>query len=93
MGRRLATVGLIQWLLFWLLILAWYGGVVWVFAVSPYLLTNSLGLLDKVLGLLTVWFITSLAIRASRRLIDYLSVEREGLDIGDFLTYGDAQRR
>jgi small-conductance mechanosensitive channel len=92
-GRRLATVGFIQWLLFWLLILAWYGGVVWVFAVSPYLLTNSLGFLDMVLGLLTVWFITSLAIRASRRLIDYLSVEREGLDIGDFLTYGDAQRR
>jgi small-conductance mechanosensitive channel len=92
-GRRLSTVGFIQWLLFWLLILAWYGGVVWVFAVSPYLLTNSLGFLDTVLGLLTVWFITSLAIRASRRLIDYLSVEREGLDIGDFLTYGDAQRR
>jgi small conductance mechanosensitive channel len=92
-GRRLANVGFIQWLLFWLLILAWYGGVAWVFAVSPYLLTNSLGFLDKVLGLLTVWFITSLAIRASRRLIDYLSIEREGLDIGDFLTYGDAQRR
>ena len=92
-GRRLATVGFIQWLLFWLLILAWYGGVAWVFAVSPYLLTNSLGFLDKLLGLLTVWFITSLAIRAIRRLIDYLSVEREGLDIGDFLTYGDAQRR
>lgn len=92
-GRRLATVGLIQWLLFWLLILAWYVGVVWVFAVSPYLLANSLRFLDMLLGLLTVWFITSLAIRASRRLIDYLSVEREGLDIGDFLTYGDAQRR
>jgi len=92
-GRRLATVGFIQWLLFWLLILAWYGGVVWVFAVSPYLLTNSLGFLDSVLGLLTVWFITSLAIRATRRLIDYLSVEREGLDIGDFLTYGDTERR
>jgi small-conductance mechanosensitive channel len=92
-GRRLATIGFIQWLLFWLLILAWYGGVVLVFDVSPYLLTNSLGFLDVVLGLLTVWFITSLAIRASRRLIDYLSVEREGLDIGDFLTYGDAQRR
>ena len=92
-GRRLSTIGFIQWLLFWLLILAWYGGVAWVFAVSPYLLTNSLGFLDKVLGLLTVWFITSLAIRLSRQLIDYLSVEREGLDIGDFLTYGDAQRR
>jgi small-conductance mechanosensitive channel len=92
-GRRLAALGFIQWLLFWLLILAWYSGVVWVFAVSPYLLTNSLGVLDKVLGLLTVWFITSLAIRLSRQLIDYLSVEREGLDIGDFLTYGDAQRR
>lgn len=92
-GRRLATIGFIQWLLFWLLVLAWYGGVAWVFAVSPYLLSNSLGFLDIVLGLLTVWFITSLAIRLSRQLIDYLSVEREGLDIGDFLTYGDAQRR
>jgi small conductance mechanosensitive channel len=92
-GRRLATIGFIQWLLFWLLILAWYGGVAWVNSVSPYLLANSLGFLDIVLGLLTVWFITSLAIRLSRQLIDYLSVEREGLDIGDFLTYGDAQRR
>jgi small-conductance mechanosensitive channel len=91
--RRLATVGFVQWLLFWFLILAWYGGVAWVNSVSPYLLTNSLGILDQVLGLLTVWFITSLTIRLSRQLIDYLSVEREGLDIGDFLTYGDAQRR
>lgn len=93
LDRRLSTLDLIQWLLFWLMLLAWYGGAVWVFAVSPYLLANSLGFLDKLISLLTIWFLTGLTIRLSRRLIDYLSVEREGLDLGDFLTYGDEQRR
>jgi small conductance mechanosensitive channel len=92
-GRRLATLDFFQWLLFWLLILTWYGAAAWVFAVSPYLLVDALGFFDKLIALLTIWFLTGLTIRLSRRLIDYVSVERDGLDIGDFLTYGDAHRR
>lgn len=91
--RQRAALDLSQWLLFWLLVLAWYGGAVWIFTVSPYLLINSLGLFESLLKLLTIWFVTGLAIRISRRLIDYFSVAREGLDIGDFLTMGDSQRR
>ena len=91
--RQLAILDAIQWLLFWLLIMAWYGGFAWIFAISPYLLVDSLSFLETLLSLLTIWFVTGLSIRVSRRLIDYLSVEREGLDIGDFLTFGDTQRR
>jgi len=92
-GRRLASLDFLQWLLFWLLIATWYGGAAWVFAVSPYLLVDSLVFFDKQIALLTIWFLTGLTIRIIRRLIEYLGVEREGLDIGDFLTYGDAHRR
>ena len=52
-----------------------------------------MGLFESLLKLLTIWFVTGLAIRISRRLIDYFSVAREVLDIGDFLTMGDSQRR
>lgn len=93
LDRRLAILDFLQWLLFWLLILAWYGGAAWVFTVSPYLLVNSLGFLEVLLNLLTIWFITGLFIRISRRLIDNFSVDRAGFNIGDVLTYGDAQRR
>jgi small conductance mechanosensitive channel len=91
--RQLARLDFIQWLLFWLLVLVWYGGAAWVFSVSPYLLVDSLSFFEALINLLTIWFLTGLAIRICRRLIDYLSIDREGLDIGDLLIYGDAQRR
>lgn len=45
------------------------------------------------MNLLRILFVTGLAIRISRRLIDYFSADREGSDIGDFLTMGGDQRR
>ncbi len=93
LDRQLRILDFMQWLLFWLIVLAWYGGVAAVHIVSPYVLENYLGFLDSLIGLLTIWFVTGLAIRSSRYLIDYFSTERKGIDLGDFLTYGDAQRR
>lgn len=95
LNRRLAVLDFIQWLLFWLFVLAWYAGFVWVSIASPYLLLNSPlgGPLKVVVGLLSTWFFTGLAIRTCRRLIDYFATDREGMDLGDFILFGDAQRR
>ncbi len=96
LDRQLSALSFIQWLLFWLVILAWYSGVAWVGWVSPYILLNSpIGEpLRVVVDLLSVWFLVSLAIQISRRFIDYLATEREGLDLGDLIALGgDHERR
>ncbi|MEO0406254.1 MAG: mechanosensitive ion channel family protein [Cyanobacteria bacterium P01_A01_bin.135] len=95
LDRRLALLDFIQWGLFWIVVLAWYGGGIWVGSFSPYLLARSeiAGPLRAVIGVMTVWFFTGLVIRLSRRLINRFTVEQEGLDLTDFLTYGDAHRR
>ncbi|EDX86107.1 transporter, MscS family [Synechococcus sp. PCC 7335] len=93
LDRQLSVLDFVQWLLLWLIILAWYGGVTTVAIVSPYLLENYLGFLESLIQVLTIWFITGLAIRLCRFLIDYFTTERKGIDLSDLLTYGDAQRR
>jgi small-conductance mechanosensitive channel len=95
LDRRLSALDFIQWLLFWLVILAWYAGGAWVAWQYPYIFLNSpIGQpLRIVLDLLTVWFFTGLAIRICRRLIDYFATEREGLDLTDLMAFGDSERR
>ncbi len=95
LDRRLSILDFIQWLLFWLVILAWYGGVAWVAWVSPYILLNSpIGEpLKVIVGLLSVWFFIGLAIRISRHLIDHFATEREGLYLGNLMAFGDIKRR
>jgi len=93
LDRRLAILDALQWLLFWLLVMVWYGSTVWIYAVAPHLLVDSLSFLETSVSLLTIWFVASLTIRISHRVIDYFSVEREGFDLGDFLSFGDVGRR
>lgn len=93
LDQQLSTLDAIQWLLFWLLILTWSASIIWIEFVSPYLLIDSLGFFRIAVDILLVWFFTGLAIRLSRRLIDHFTTEREGLDLGDFITFGDTQRR
>lgn len=91
--RRLGVLSLVQWLLFWLVILIWYLGLFGLLQQIPFLEQYSGGILGIPIQLLGVWFLTGLAIRLTRRLIDRFTTEREGVDLVDFLTFGDAQRR
>ena len=93
LDRQLAALDFLQWLLFWLMILAWYGGFVWIVVVSPYLIRNRFKFLNVLLALLLLWFFTGLAIRISRRLIDIVIHRWKPFDRVDFLDFGDAQRR
>lgn len=93
LDHRLAALSFAQWLLFWLLILAWYGGFTWVVTISPYLIRNQFDFLHVPLTLLLIWFFTGLAIRVSRRLIDRFITSWETLKLADFIDLGDTQRR
>ena len=94
LDRQLAALDFLQWLLFWLMMLAWYSGFLWVAGVSPYLIRNQFKFLDVLLSLLLIWFLTGLAIRVSRRLIDIdIVIHRwNPFNRVDFLDFGDAQR-
>ena len=92
LDRQLAALDLMQWLLFWLLILAWFGGITWVYWVSPYLFDQEFRFLRGLPNLFLVWFLAGLAIRLSRRLIDRFTTSWEGPDLADFVHLGDAQR-
>lgn len=93
LDRQLSALDFLQWLIFWLMILAWYSGFLWIAGVSPYLLGNQYKYLEVPLSLLLIWFLTGLAIRVSRRLIDIFLTRWNPLDRVDFIDLGDAQRR
>lgn len=93
LDRRLNVLSFIQWVLFWSLILIWYIGLYRLVRQFPFLQQYSSGVLQTPIELLGIWFLTGLAIRICRRLIDHFTTEREGFDLGDILTFGDAQRR
>jgi len=93
LDRQLAALDFLQWLLFWLMISAWYIGFGWVAVVSSYLIRNQFGFLNVPLRLLLIWFFTGLTIRLSRRLIDIVIHRWKPFDHVDFLDFGDAQRR
>lgn len=93
LDRQIAALDFFQWLLFWLMILAWYSGFLWIAGVSPYLVVNQLGFLESALYVLLIWFLTGLAIRVCRRLIDSLITRWNPLERVDFLDLGDIQRR
>ena len=90
LDRQLWLLGTAQWLLFWLGIVAWYVGVFWLVKGTPFLTRFTSDVLGIPILLLAVWFVTSLALRISHRLIDGLkAIWQEN----DFRRLGDAQRR
>lgn len=92
LDRQLGMLEFTQRLLFWLLILAWYGGCFWIATVSPYLLENQFRFVEVLLDLLAIWFFTGLYIRLSRWLVDRLAIQWKGSNSTDFISLGDAQR-
>jgi small conductance mechanosensitive channel len=93
LDRQLSALDFLQWLLFWLMISAWYIGFGWVAVVSAYLIRNQFSYLNVPLRLLLIWFFAGLAIRVSRRLIDIVLNRWKPFDRVDFFDFGDAQRR
>lgn len=93
LDNRLALLGLMQWLLFWLLILLWYWGIVWFISNTPILLAYRKFVLGIPIALLGIWFFTGLTIRMSRYLIHRLEVSWETYDFVNFFDLGDTQRR
>jgi len=93
LDRQLRVLDLAQWLSFWLLVLAWFGGGFWIAVVSPYLIQNQYKYFEIPIDLLGIWFFTGFLIRISRYLIDRLIRHWKDLDLGDLVDLGDAQRR
>ena len=90
LDQRLWLLGIGQWLLFWLGVLAWYLGLYWLLSEIPFLARFSRWVLGVPISLLAVWFFTSLAIRISHRLVDGLKTTWQEYE---FINLGDAQRR
>jgi len=88
--RRLALYSFLQWLLFWLLMLAWYGGGFWILSQIPILMRFSDRIAGKPVELLLVWFVTGLALRLSRYLIDRVTAAWQE---NHCQTWSDPQRR
>ncbi|MBL1173593.1 mechanosensitive ion channel family protein [Pantanalinema sp. GBBB05] len=92
LDRQLGMLDLVQWLLFWLLIFAWYGGGLWVAMVSPYLISGQFRFIEVPIDLLGICFFTGLLIRVSRWLIDHFAVRWQRDDLANFISLGDGQR-
>ncbi|MGG6295604.1 mechanosensitive ion channel family protein [Leptolyngbya sp. AN02str] len=92
LDRQLSLLAFMQWLLFWLLILAWYGGGFWIALMSPYLLENQFRWVEVLLDLLGIWFFTGIYIRLSRWLVDRLADQWKRSNATDLIQLGDTQR-
>ncbi|MFQ6538200.1 MULTISPECIES: mechanosensitive ion channel family protein [Aphanothece] len=75
--RRLGGWNLLQWLLFWALLLLWYVGVYLLLRQFPGLAMFSRDFAGLPLKLLVVWFCTTLAIRFCSRLLDRVEARWE----------------
>jgi small conductance mechanosensitive channel len=91
--RQLGLLELMQWLLFWLLILLWYWGMFWFVSNTPGLLQYRASVLGLPIELLSIWFLTGLTIQISLRLIDRLRRTWENHNFVNFIDLGDTQRR
>ncbi|WP_416674181.1 mechanosensitive ion channel family protein [Egbenema bharatensis] len=91
--QQLGLFNLLQWLLFWLLILIWYWGIFWFVSNTPGLLQYKASVLGLPIELLGIWFLTGLTIRISLRLIDRLKMTWENYNFVNFIDLGDTQRR
>ncbi len=91
--HRLGLWSLAQWLLFWGLVLSWYIGIAVAARQVPGLSALSGYLVQTPLELLLVWFVTGLAIRLSRRIIDRFEAVWQDRSFSGLLDLGDVQRR
>jgi small-conductance mechanosensitive channel len=74
--RRIRFYTLLKWLLFWVTILVWYGGIYAIATTVPYLMRWQYWILSTPLKVLLIWFAVGLAIRISLALIDARTIKR-----------------
>ena len=80
----------VQWILLWIIILSWYGGIYLVSTRLPNLMRWSEQVLTKPLSLIVIWFLISLAIRISSFLIQRLLKRSTKTS---YLSFGNTQRK
>jgi small conductance mechanosensitive channel len=90
LSYRIGFYTLIKWLVFWLLIVSWYVGVVAIVNQIPILMRYTIWILATPLELLVLWFLISLAIRIGRSLIQGFI---QTWEYSDYLHFGEEQRR
>jgi small conductance mechanosensitive channel len=90
LSYRIGFYTLIKWLVFWLLIVSWYVGVVAIVNQIPILMRYTSWILATPLELLVLWFLISLAIRIGRSLIQGFI---QTWEYSDYLHFGEEQRR
>jgi small conductance mechanosensitive channel len=90
LSYRIGFYTLIKWLVFWLLILSWYVGVVAIINQIPVLMRYTSWILATPLELLVLWFLISVGIRIGRSLIQAFIQTWEH---SDYLHFGEEQRR
>lgn len=90
--RQLSLLNFAQSLLFWLFILAWFGGGLWVAMISPYLTRGQFRFVEVPIELLVTWVFIALLIRVSRWLIDRFAAHWRKAEQGNLISLGDAQR-
>jgi small conductance mechanosensitive channel len=90
LSYRIGFYTLIKWLVFWLLIVSWYVGVVAIVNQIPVLMRYTSWILATPLELLVLWFLISVGIRIGRSLIQAFIQTWEH---SDYLHFGEEQRR
>jgi small conductance mechanosensitive channel len=90
LSYRIGFYTLIKWLVFWLLIVSWYVGVVAIINQIPVLMRYTSWILATPLELLVLWFLISVGIRIGRSLIQAFIQTWEH---SDYLHFGEEQRR
>jgi small-conductance mechanosensitive channel len=91
--HQLELLGLMRWVLLWLLIPLWYSGIIEVISSIPVLLAYRKFVIGIPIALLGICFFMGLTIRISRHLINLLQVNWETHHFVDFIDLGDTQRR
>lgn len=91
--RRIRFYTLLKWLLFWVTILAWYGGIYAIASIVPSLMRWRYWILATPLKILLIWFAVGLAIRISHALIDARTIKQFSTAIPSEMTANPAENQ
>ncbi|MEM0978939.1 MAG: mechanosensitive ion channel family protein [Cyanobacteria bacterium P01_H01_bin.58] len=73
LAQRLNLLQFLQWLLVWLVVFVWYGGLIWLTYTVPMIRPWRNTLLSEPFRLLSIWFVVNLALRVNRTLAHQLT--------------------
>lgn len=88
--RRLGIYRALRWLLVWLFIATWYGGIYAITTRLPILMRLSETILSQPLELLAVWFSVSLLLEISKT---FIQRSINAWKDNPYITFGESQRK